>query len=218
MVEPTFEEAFRGDYPLKGLWSEEIFENRNPIVLELGCGKGEYTVGMARRFPETNFIGVDIKGARMWRGAKTANEENLTNTAFLRARIEFITSFFAENEVSEIWITFPDPQEKSRRKKKRLTSAGFLNRYRQFMLPGGRVNLKTDNTGLYTYTRELALYNSMEILEESPDLYRDYTSGPLVEIRTHYERQFAEKGVAMKYVSFKLPIDKEIRELPDEEE
>lgn len=218
VVEPSFEEAFRGNYPLKGLWAEKIFQNQNPIVLELGCGRGEYTVGLARRFPGTNFIGVDIKGARMWKGAKTANEENITNAAFLRTRIEFITSFFAKGEVSGIWITFPDPQEKTRRKKKRLTSAGFLNLYRQFMVPGGEIRLKTDNLLLYQFTRELALYNSLEIPEESPDLYSDYAAGPLVEIQTHYEKQYRDKDIAIKYLNFKLPVDKEVMELPDDEE
>ena len=152
-VQPAFEEAFRRDHPLKGHWHSDFFHNDRPIVLELGCGKGEYTVALAERDPNRNFIGIDIKGARMWRGAKTATERQMRNVGFLRTRIEMIASFFAEGEVDEIWITFPDPQLKSRRAKKRLTSPLFLGQYAQMQVPGGRINLKTDSQHLYAYTQ-----------------------------------------------------------------
>ena len=152
-VQPEFDEVFRRDHPLKGHWHDSFFRNDNPIVLELGCGKGEYTVALAERDPSRNYIGIDIKGARMWRGAKTATERGMRNVGFLRTRIEFINGLFGEGEVSEIWITFPDPQLKSRRAKKRLTSPLFLGQYAQMQVPGGRINLKTDSQHLYAYTQ-----------------------------------------------------------------
>ena len=159
-----FEEGFGKDYHLKGRWKKEVFGNDHPLVLELGCGKGEYTVGLARRYPEVNFMGMDIKGARMWTGAKKAREEGLGNVAFLRTRIEFSHSFFATDEVDEIWITFPDPQEKRRRLKKRLPGALFLNKYREFLKDGGRVHLKTDNRKLYLDTLEMVRCNELPIV------------------------------------------------------
>ena len=152
VLQPGFDEIFGKDYRLKGKWKNDFFKNENPLVLELGCGKGEYTTGLAMRFPEKNFVGIDIKGARMWRGARTTFEHSLKNVAFLRTRIEFIRSFFGLAEVDELWITFPDPQMKIRRTKKRLTSPIFLNAYRAFLSPGGIVHLKTDNRQLYDYT------------------------------------------------------------------
>lgn len=217
VIQPSFEEVFRKDHHLKGLWVKEIFGNGNPLVLELGCGKGEYTVGMARKYPERNFLGLDIKGARIWKGAVTAHGEELGNVAFLRTRIEFINSFFAPGEVSEIWITFPDPQEKKRRQKKRLTGAIFLNYYRQFLVDGGRIHLKTDNAGLFAYTLELVRYNNLELLQQSDDLDRDGTDGDPREIRTYYEQRFRAEGIPIKYLCFSLPAGNEILELPDEE-
>ena len=143
-VQPAFEEVFRNDHPLKGHWNAEFFHNDRPIVLELGCGKGEYTVALAERDPDRNYIGIDIKGARMWRGAKTATERGMKNVGFLRTRIEFINGLFAEGEVAELWITFPDPQLKTRRAKKRLTSPLFLEYYARMLRPNGAINLKTD--------------------------------------------------------------------------
>ena len=155
---------------LKGQWNRQLFHNSHPIVLELGCGKGEYTVGLAREFPEKNFIGVDIKGSRIWRGARTALQDNLTNVRFLRTHIELINSFFGPGEVDEIWITFPDPQLK--KKRKRLTSSRFLTNYTRFLKNNGMVHLKTDNTVLYRYTLDLATVNSFTIRFQTDDLYQ----------------------------------------------
>ena len=162
-VQPDFDEVFRHDHPLKGHWGRDFFHNDHPIVLELGCGKGEYTVALAERDPSRNYIGVDIKGARMWRGAKTATERGMRNVGFLRTRIEFITSLFAEGEVAELWITFPDPQLKSRRAKKRLTSPLFLEYYAQLLQPDGWINLKTDSQHLYGYTNEVIRHESRHL-------------------------------------------------------
>ena len=155
LVQPEFEDIFHKDHPLKGRWHEDFFGNDNPVILELGCGKGEYTIALAERNPHNNYIGVDIKGARMWRGAKTATESGMGNVGFLRTRIEFINSFFGRDEVSEIWITFPDPQLKTRRAKKRLTSPLFLEYYARFLRPDGWINLKTDSQHLFGYTGEV---------------------------------------------------------------
>lgn len=217
VFQPAFEEVFQKDFHLKGKWSSEVFRNQNPIVLELGCGKGEYTTGMATKFTDKNFVGVDIKGARIWRGARTVNENNILNAAFLRTRIEFINSFFSKNEVSEIWLTFPDPQEKKRRKKKRLTGSRFLNLYRSFLLDKGLVHLKTDNQILFDYTRELAGFNGLEILFSTADLYNSDYDNEILNIKTFYEKQFLEKGTSIKYIVFRLPSSKKIMELPDEE-
>ena len=153
-VQPEFDEVFRCDHPLKGHWRTDFFHNDRPIILELGCGKGEYTVALAERDPQRNYIGIDIKGARMWRGAKTATERGMANVGFLRTRIEFINSLFAEGEIDELWITFPDPQLKTRRAKKRLTSPLFLEYYARLLRPDGMINLKTDSKHLYAYTNE----------------------------------------------------------------
>lgn len=217
VFQPSFEEVFQKDYYLKGKWCSTVFNNDNPLVLELGCGKGEYTVGMARHFHDKNFIGVDIKGARIWRGARTANEENLLNAAFLRTRIELISSFFDMNEVSEIWLTFPDPQEKKRRKKKRLSGPRFLNQYRQFLKDKGLVHLKTDSNVLFDYTKRLAEYNELEILYCSSDLYNSGCKDEILAIKTFYEKQFLSQHIPIKYIRFRLSPEKEIAELPDNE-
>ena len=216
VIQPDFEEVYQREYRLKGRWKQEVFGNDKPLVLELGCGKGEYTVGLARLYPEKNFMGVDIKGARIWKGAKTAHEEGLDNVAFLRTRIDFIRSFFDREEIDEIWITFPDPQEKKRRRKKRLTGDIFLNAYRHFLKDGGFVNLKTDNTGLYTYTLELAKFNELEIDWHTDDLYKTGRSDETVSIQTYYESRFRAEGLKIKYIRFRLPSRKEISELPYE--
>lgn len=190
-----------------------MFGNDHPLVLELGCGKGEYTVGLARRYPEVNFMGMDIKGARMWTGAKTAREEGLGNVAFLRTRIEFIHSFFAGDEVDEIWITFPDPQEKRRRLKKRLPGALFLNKYREFMKDGGLVHLKTDNRELYLDTLEMVRYNELPIVRSSDDVYSEPWEDETVSIQTYYEKRFLLKGIKINYLCFRLSAENEIKEL-----
>ena len=196
------------DHPVKGRWKNEIFANLNPVVLELGCGKGEYTIGLATRFPGNNYIGIDIKGARMWRGAKTANEHQLSNVAFLRTRIEFINSFFVENEVDEIWITFPDPHIGLRNSNKRLTSPAFLNRYRLFLKDKGLVHLKTDNTELYNYSRKVVLHNELEIVNSTTDLYAENFSDDILAIKTHYEKIFIKAGLKINYLSFRLAKEK----------
>ena len=218
VFQPSFDEVFGRDFFLKGKWSKDVFHNDHPVVLELGCGKGEYTVGMARWFTEKNFLGVDIKGARIWRGAKTINEENIQNAAFLRTRIEWIDSFFGNDEISEIWLTFPDPQEKRRRIKKRLSSALFLNRYRTFLKSGGVVHLKTDNQVLFDYTVSLVEYNKLDILFASGDLYGSGYTDDILQIKTFYEQQYLSQGIPIKYIKFRLPADKEILELPEHEQ
>ena len=217
VFQPAFDEVFQKDHPLKGKWSLEVFNNNNPIVLELGCGKGEYTVGLARKYKNKNFIGVDIKGARIWRGAKTMNEEEIHNAAFLRTRIELITSFFTPDEVSEVWLTFPDPQEKKRRKKKRLTGPRFLNEYRNFLKNKGIIHLKTDNDILYEYTLKLVNYNQLDILFSTPDLYNSEYKNDILEIKTFYERQYLAEGKNINYIKFRLPKVKEIMEFPEDD-
>lgn len=218
VLQPLFEEVFEKDYLLKGKWSRELFGNDHPLVLELGCGKGEYTVGLARRSPEKNFIGLDIKGARMWTGAKIAQIEKLDNVGFLRTRIDFAPSFFAPGEVEEIWITFPDPQEKKKKKKKRLPGAQFLNRYRNFLIDGGLVHLKTDNRNLYLDTLELVKFNGLEIIRHSDDIYSTDWKDVITGIRTYYEKRFLSEGKQINYICFSLPSGKEILPLPDESE
>lgn len=189
-------------FPLRGAWSKDFFQNDNPIVLELGCGKGEYTVGLARRFPHINFIGIDIKGARMWKGATRARDENMKNVAFLRTNIELLDRFFAPDEVARIWITFPDPQMKKSRK--RLTSTRFMELYRRVLSDGGEIHLKTDSPFLYTYTREMTLLNKLEVITDTPDLYNSGLAGDILSIRTFYEQQWLDRGLTIKYLAWKL--------------
>lgn len=210
----TTKEVLAGEqFPLKGSWKQEFFHNNNPIVLELGCGKGEYTVGQAERDANKNFIGIDIKGARMWTGAKMSQEKNLTNVAFVRTDIHHLTHFFAENEVDEIWITFPDPQMKKCRK--RLTSTLFLNIYRQVMRDNGIIHLKTDSNFLYTYTDALVKLNELNTIVNTNDLYVSEwgTKSPL-DLKTYYEQQWLARGITIKYLAFHLPQIKSLVE-PD---
>lgn len=202
VVQPSYDEVFRKDYPLKGKWSQLFFKNNKPIILELGCGKGEYTVGLARKFTKINFIGVDIKGARMWSGAKTAVEENLHNVGFLRTRIDFISSFFAPGEIQEIWITFPDPQPK--KYYKRLTSTRFLGYYKNFLKPDGLIHLKTDNRALYLYTKNVIQVNNLELMEATDNLYNSNMDHAVLSIKTFYEKQFLSEGKPIHYLKFKL--------------
>jgi len=204
VIQPEIGEVSGKDHPIKGSWNKEIFKNENPLVLELGCGKGEYSVGLATRFPEKNFIGVDIKGARMWRGAKTSNERKMSNVAFLRTRIEFINSFFSTDEVDEIWVTFPDPHPGLRNANKRLTSPWFLNRYSQFLKNKGFIHLKTDNKELYSYTRSVVELNGLEIDYSTDDLYSNKVSDEILSIRTHYEQIFLKAGLKINYIRFRL--------------
>lgn len=201
-----FEQLKDGGFPLRGKWHSDYFHNDNPIVIELGCGKGEYAVGLAQRYPDKNFIGFDIKGARMWTGATQALEQNLTNVAFVRTRIELITYFFAPGEVSEIWITFADPQMK--KVNKRLTCTMFMERYLQILKPAGIVQLKSDSNFLYTYTEEMAKANQLPILAHTRNLYadNDFTDATTIEalrnIQTAYERQWLARGIDIKYIAF----------------
>ena len=210
--EPRMAEIKAGSYPLKGRWKEDFFHNNNPIVLELGCGKGEYTVGLASKYPSRNHIGIDIKGARMWRGAKTAIENNIQNVLFLRTRIEFITSFFTEDEIDEIWVTFPDPFPKVVDSGKRLTSPQFLNSYRKILCDKGIIHLKTDNHPLYKYTRGVVIANGLETLSDTSDLYGDGVENEILTIRTHYENLFLKQGIKINYLSFRLDKNREIKD------
>lgn len=204
LVQPEFGDIFGKDHPLKGKWRSDFFCNDNPIVLELGCGRGEYTVALAAKEPDKNFIGIDIKGARMWRGAKTATENDMGNAGFLRTRIEFIDSFFALGEVDEIWITFPDPQLKKQRVKKRLTSPQFLALYAKFLKDGGSVNLKTDSQHLHEYTKSVVAINSLPVEVCCNDIYGTGLADETLSIKTAYEQKFLEQGLPITYLRFGL--------------
>lgn len=204
VFQPTREEITEAVFSLQGKWAT-FFKNDNPIVLELGCGKGEYTIGLAKQNPNKNFIGIDIKGARFWRGAKTAIEENINNTAFLRTQIELIDKLFAVGEVSEIWITFPDPQIKYKRTKHRLTNDAFLAKYRQVLKPDGLVNLKTDSEFMHGYTLGLLHGKGLEVVYANHDVYKNEGSPKeVLEIQTFYENQYLEKGKPITYIQFKV--------------
>lgn len=203
VFQPNREEILDGTFELKGNWRELFFKNTNPLVVELGCGKGEYSIGLAKNFPEKNYLGVDIKGARLWRGAKTAIEEKIPNVAFLRAQIELIDLIFAENEVDEIWITFPDPQIKYRRTKHRLTNALFLEKYKKILKPDGMIHLKTDSEFMHGYTLGL-LHGLGDVVHYAQhDVYGDtYSPAEVTTIKTFYENQYLHQGKKITYVRF----------------
>ncbi len=208
-IELHFEDLYGKPHPIRGNWAKEIFHNNNPIVLELGCGKGEYVLELARQYPNINFIGIDIKGARIWRGAKTATEEKLLNVFFVRTRIHFIESLFVQGEISEIWVTFPDPQPN--KVKARLTSSRFLNLYRSVLTENGIVHLKTDSAELYKYTSALAKSNQLAILKQTDNI--DPVFPPdILAVQTHYEKLFRAKGKSINYISFRLPIHIDLHE------
>lgn len=215
VVQPKFEEVFKKDYKLKGKWSQEFFGNSNPITLELACGKGEYTVGMAEMFPNRNFIGMDIKGARIWKGAKRSRIEEMANVGFIRTRIEMIESFFEKDEVEEIWITFPDPQLKKPRK--RLTSSRFLKAYKNLLKEGGTINLKTDNPVLYQFTKDIAELNKLNIEIDTDDVYNSPYNSPILSIKTFYEKGWLEQGLRSHYIRFKLSNDGPFQDPPERE-
>jgi len=215
VVQASFDEVFKKDYKLKGKWAKEFFKNNNPIILELGCGKGEYSVGLAKQNPNINYIGIDIKGARMWRGAKTALEEGIKNVGFIRTRIGLINSFFAPEEISEVWVTFPDPQPK--KYYKRLTSTRFLGYYQKLLKNSGIVNLKTDSAELYEYTNKVVDLNKLEILVNTNDLYNSGIADNILSIKTFYEQQFLDQGKPITYIKFKLNNLLQLEE-PKEEE
>ena len=187
-------------FEMKGYWNERFFRNNNPVVLELGCGKGEYTVGLAQSFPDKNFIGIDIKGARMWTGAKQSLAENLINVAFLRTHIELINHFFALGEVAEIWITFPDPQMS--KVNKRMTSTRFMRLYNEILNEQGIIHLKTDSNFMYTYTRAMVNINHFPVLVQTGDLYHSGLADEILSIQTFYEQQWLDRGINIKYLKF----------------
>lgn len=205
VIQPSRENLIADQFRYKGKWRTAFFNNELPLVVELGCGKGEYSVGLAERFPEKNYVGVDIKGARFWRGAKTALEKELDNVAFIRTHIELIEHVFDKHEVDEIWITFPDPQIKPKREKHRLTNAAFLERYKKILQPDGLIHLKTDSEFMYGYTQGLLKGLKQEVVYEHPDIYNNYElKGPLTEIQTFYEKQFLSENKPITYLQFKL--------------
>lgn len=204
VVQPDRQEVAKDLFSLKGKWNT-FFKNEHPIILELGCGKGEYTLGLARQYKRKNFIGIDIKGARFWRGAKTAMDDNLSNVAFVRSQIELIDHLFAENEISEIWITFPDPQIKYKRTKHRLTNVLFLEKYRHILKEDGIVNLKTDSEFMHGYTLGLLHGLGLEVLYANHDVYKNEGSPKeVLHIQTFYENQYLEKGKPITFIQFKV--------------
>ncbi|CAM3459486.1 tRNA (guanosine(46)-N7)-methyltransferase TrmB [Zobellia roscoffensis] len=203
VIQPN-REAVKNGFDKKGKWND-FFGNDNPIVLELGCGKGEYTVGLAKQDPNKNFIGIDIKGARLWRGAKTALEDNLKNVAFLRTQIELVDELFDKDEVSEIWITFPDPQIKYKRTKHRMTNESFLAKYKRILRPDGLMHLKTDSEFMHGYTLGLLHGLGLEINYANHDVYKNEGSPKeVLELQTFYEKQYLEKGKPITYIQFKV--------------
>lgn len=194
-------------FPLKGKWHAGFFGNNNPIILELGCGKGEYTVNLASNYPNANFIGLDKKGARLWRGGKTSQENQMRNVAFIRTRIEQIEHLFCAGEVSEIWITFPEPQPRAAKAKKRLTSPQFIERYRKIMKPEGIIHLKTDSELFYDYTLEVINENKHELIYSNDDLYSnldDPRIKDVIGVQTFYEKMWLAEGSKIKYLEYKL--------------
>ncbi|MDY8134959.1 tRNA (guanosine(46)-N7)-methyltransferase TrmB [Aquimarina sp. 2201CG5-10] len=205
VVEPTREEVLKNSLGYKGNWKEKFFKNQNPIVLELGCGKGEYTVGLAQRYPDKNFIGIDIKGARFWRGAKTAIEENINNVGFIRTQIELVDHIFGKEEIDEIWITFPDPQIKYKRTKHRMTNSIFLERYKKILKSDGIMHLKTDSEFMHGYTLGLLHGEGHEVLYANHNVYHNEGAPEIVtSIQTFYEKQYLEKNKPITYIQFKI--------------
>ena len=205
VFQPTREEVVGNEFPLRGKWNSEFFKNDNPIVLELGCGKGEYSVGLAERFPNKNFIGIDIKGARFWRGAKTAVESGMNNVAFVRTQIELINHIFTENEVSEIWITFPDPQIKYKRTKHRMTNSEFLNNYKKILKPNGLMHLKTDSEFMHGYTLGLLHGLGHEVIYSNHNIYKNEGApAEVTGIQTFYESQYLEVNKPITYIKFRI--------------
>ena len=203
VIQPSIDDLKQNFY-LKGKWKQDFFKNDNPLILELGCGKGEYSVALAKKYPDKNFLGVDIKGSRIWAGATESKTDNLSNVGFLRTRIEFIDCAFSKNEVDEIWITFPDPQLKSRRAKKRLTSPLFLKKYYQFLKPHSIIHLKTDSQFLYGYTLGLIEGEGHCLEYANPDVYNSRIMIDNIEFKTHYENIFSKKNTPITYCRFKL--------------
>ena len=203
VFQPTFEDLKSG-FSIKGKWKTEVFKNDNPLVVELGCGKGEYSLGLSRKYPDKNFLGVDVKGARMWKGASDANIEGISNVAFLRTRIEFIEYCFAKSEIDEIWITFPDPQIKKKRAKNRLTHPVFLERYSNILQDNGLIHLKTDSQFLHGYTLGIIEGHQHHLEDAEHDIYNAVLKRENMEIKTHYEKLFLAKNMPISYLRFRL--------------
>ncbi len=205
VIQPKREDLVDQPFALKGNWNKDFFKNGNPIVLELGCGKGEYSVELARTYPEKNFLGIDIKGARFWRGAKTALEDGLDNVGFMRTQIELVEYAFAKAEISEIWITFPDPQIKYKRTKHRMTNTEFLQKYKNILTPDGTINLKTDSEFMHGYTLGLLHGEGHEILHANHNVYKnEYSPKEVTGIQTFYEKQYLEQGKPITYIKFRV--------------
>lgn len=205
VLQPTREEVVSGEFQYKGKWNSDFFKNNNPIIVELGCGKGEYTIGLAERNPNINYIGIDVKGARFWRGAKTAVETGMNNVGFVRTQIELIENIFSSHEISEIWITFPDPQIKYKRTKHRMTNSEFLKMYKRILKPEGVVNLKTDSEFMHGYTLGLLHGEGHEVLYSNHNVYKNEGSpSEVTEIQTFYENQYLEINKAITYIRFKI--------------
>tara|TARA_B100000161_G_C33491129_1_gene387090 strand:- start:312 stop:947 length:636 start_codon:yes stop_codon:yes gene_type:complete len=203
VFQPTFEDLKSG-FSIKGKWKSAVFKNDNPLVVELGCGKGEYSLGLSRKYPDKNFLGVDVKGARMWKGASDANNEGISNVAFLRTRIEFIEYCFAKSEIDEIWITFPDPQIKKKRAKNRLTHPVFLDRYSNILQDNGLIHLKTDSQFLHGYTLGIVEGHQHHLEDAEHDIYNAVLKRENMEIKTHYEKLFLAKNMPISYLRFRL--------------
>ena len=214
VVQVPFKQLQTEEFQYKGKWSSDFFGNDHPVILELGCGKGEYTVKLASHTPDCNFIGIDIKGSRMWNGATKAKELGLKNVAFLRTNIENIGLFFGEGEIAEIWLTFPDPQMKKTRK--RLTATNFIESYRNIMVENGIVHLKSDSNFMYLYTEAMVAENHFEVLRQTDDLYHSDILDEVLSIQTFYEKQWLDRGINIKYLSFRLNHKEPLRE-PDVE-
>jgi tRNA (guanine-N7-)-methyltransferase len=210
VIQAPFYNYDQPDHAFRGNWSCDFFKNGRPVILELGCGKGEYSVSLAKRFPEKNFIGIDIKGARMWKGAKDALEWKISNVGFLRTSIEIVEKFFGPGEIEQIWLTFPDPQMKNSRR--RLTSSFFMEKYRRILSQDGMIHLKTDSNFQFRYTLEMAKENKLNILACTDDLYSTELADDVLSIRTFYENQWLERGISIKYLAFQLTGNEPLRE------
>ncbi|MGV8092033.1 MAG: tRNA (guanosine(46)-N7)-methyltransferase TrmB [Mangrovibacterium sp.] len=210
VIQAPFYHLDQPDHELKGNWNRDFFKNDQPLILELGCGKGEYTVSLASRFPDRNFIGIDIKGARMWKGAKHALDWNIHNAGFLRTNIEIIEKFFEPGEVEQIWLTFPDPQMKNSRR--RLTATNFMEKYRKILNPDGIIHLKTDSSFQFRYTLEMVKENKLKILACTDDLYQSELLDDVLSIQTFYEKQWRERGILIKYLAFQIGNGEPLRE------
>ena len=205
VFQPTREEVVGGEFALKGKWNSDFFKNNNPIIVELGCGKGEYTVGLAEQNPNKNYIGIDLKGARFWRGAKSATDAGMSNVAFVRTQIELVDFIFAQHEIAEIWITFPDPQIKYKRTKHRMTNSEFLQLYKKILQPNGIVNLKTDSEFMHGYTLGLLHGQGHEVLYANHNIYvNEGSPKEVTDFQTFYEKQYLEKNKAITYIQFKI--------------